>query len=425
MDALADATRLMRAGRHAEAVERLLPLCEAPGAALAPWSALGISLIAQDKPTNLLGLIELRQTQRGDGLKLFYDCLLRALPEVDHRLILRVVDATPGTSVLSIVAAFAAGIVAIGAGDAERGIALLKSAGDLAARVAGRFEADPALQTVLVHPRVVEGRAVLRQIEAAPWDALFRRHARLAPRATFDAPAEPGGVEPFIFFAACDERYLDRFGELTVRALAATGARTICHLHVVDPTPALAAKIARLRAAAAALDLRHSTETVGESWEGYVRASYYACSRLIRLPEILARYRRDVFMWDMDTGEVKDLRRLVAAMAGHDLGYFEMKNTTPSLICHLAAVYFAHTPATLRLAEVTAKYALSKFPEAGFWLLDQASLFCASRYLQSELPDFRIRDFHDHPGVDFYDLVRPAGSPDEKQQMRRTARVSA
>lgn len=425
MDALGNATRLMREGHYPEAMSLLMPLCEAPGAALAPWSALGICLIAEDKPSNFLGLVELRQTQRGDGLKLYYDCLLRALPDIDHRLIRRVVDATPGTSVLSIVASFAAGIIAIDAGDAERGIALLKAAGDLAARVSDQFEADPALLTVLVHPRVVEGAAVLRRIEATPWRAFFERHAGLARHATFHHLPERSGGEPFIFLAACDERYLDRFGEMTVRALAATGARTICHLHVVDPTPALAAKIDRLRDAGAPLELGYSTETLGEAWEGYVRASYYACSRLIRLPEILARYRRDVFLWDMDTGAVKDLRALVAAMAGHDLGYYEMKNTTPSLICHLAAVYYANTPATSRLAEVTAKHVLSKFPDCGYWLLDQASLFSASRYLKSELPGFRIRDFNESPGVDFYDMVQPTGTPDEKQQMRRSARVSA
>jgi hypothetical protein len=419
------ATRLIGERRYAEATELLMPLCQEPDAGLAPWSLLGICLIAERKPSNLLGLVELRHAQHGDGLELLYDCLIRALPAVDHRLILALVDATPGTSILSVITTYAAGIVAVAGGDAERGIALVKSAGARGAKIAAQLASDPYLDSILAQARVLEGREAVREIEATPWEAFFAKLPGLARHATFHDPVEPGRGEPFIFLAGCDERYLDRFGEMTARALAATGARTVCHLHIVDPTAALAAKIDRLRDACPSLDLRYSSESVAERWEGYRRASYYACSRLIRLPEILARYRRDVFMWDMDTGAVKDLRRLVAAMPGHDLGYFEMKNTTPSLVCHLAAVYYAHTPATARLAEITAKYVLTKFPDHAFWLLDQSSLFAVSRYLQSELPDFRIRDFHEHPGVDFYDAVLPAGTLKEKQQLRSAARLSA
>ena len=425
MDATAEATRLMVEGRYDEATQLLMPLCETPAAGLGPWCRLGICLIAQNKPTNLLGLVELRHAQQGDGLKLLYDTLIWALAVVDHRLILSVVDATPRTSLLSIVSTYVAGVIAIEAGDAERGIALVKSAAALGTQAAAHLASDPYLESIFAQSRVLEGREAVRQIEATPWDAFFTKLPGLARHATFHDAVGPPGDEPFVFLAACDERYLDRFGAMTVRALAATRARTVLHLHIVDPTPALTSKIDDLRAQCPTLALRCSSERVDETWEGYRRASYYACSRLVRLPEILARYRRDVFMWDMDTGEVKDLRRLVAAMTGHDLGYFEMKHTTPSLICHLAAVYYAHTPAVARLAEVTAKYVLSKLPEHGFWLLDQSSLFSASRYLQGELPGFRIRDFQEDPGVDFYDMVQPTGTPKEKQQMRGAVRASA
>lgn len=418
----AQVQRLMRERRYPEAGAVLERLCD--GAALWPWTALGICLVAEDKAAQLHALVERRQRQAGDGLKLFHSCLAHAVKEIGHAAILRVIAATPRNNLLFIVALFFAGIIAASDGDAERAIALFKTAGEQARPFAEHFARDPFLRAILVDPELLEGAEVMALVEATAWGDLFRALDGLSPAAAFHGPAVVAAGEKFIFFSACDERYLDRFGEMTTRALDATGARTIFHVHVVDPTPALPAKIARLRACCTTLDLRYSSERLALDWlAGDGRASYYACSRLVRLPEVFARYGRDVFMWDMDTAEVKDLPGLLAAMAGYDLGYFEMKDTLPSLICHLAVVYYAHTPASLRLAAVTAKYVLAKLGgRRQYWLLDQSSLYCTSRYLTRQLPDFRINDFNHRPGVGFYETIRPGGSATEKQNLRRTAR---
>lgn len=133
--------------------------------------------------------------------------------------------------------------------------------------------------------------------------------------------------EKFIFFAACesaarfvpiDERYRDRFGEMTARALDATprthdlpracrrsGAGARGEGISVSAPAAPPSICARARGRASRSTGKATTP----------RVSFYACSRLVRLPEVLTHSRCDVFMWDMDTGAVKDLRRLVAAMA--------------------------------------------------------------------------------------------------------------
>ncbi len=419
-----DALLLMRAQRYAAAESLLDQQCDAASEAAEPWILLGICLIAQGKTAELFARIERRQRQTGDGLKLFYNILMRAADRLDHPLVMRAIETTPRNSLLFIVAIFVSGIVAASSGHGEQAIALFKAAREAATRCAEHFAEDPYLFSVLIEGDLLEPAEQVAREEATEWQELFGRLDALSPAAEFHGPAAVEAGEKFIFYAACDERYLDRFGEETTRALDATGARTIFHLHVVDPTAELGAKIERLRAACASLDVRYSSERVAGDWrQGYERASYYACSRLVRLPEVFARYRRDVFMWDMDTKEVKDLARLVEAMAGYDLGYFEMKNTRPSLICHLAAVYYAHTPAGVRLADVTAKHVLAKLARIpAYWLLDQSSLYCASRYLQTRLPDFRINDFHRRPGIGFYDTVRPGGSVAEKQNLRGTAR---
>ena len=304
---------------------------------------------------------------------------------------------------------------------------MIKTAGAQAQPFAEHFAKDPYLRSILVEANVLDGAKVVAVIEATQLGEYFRKLGGLSPTADFHGPTEVQAGNKFIFYSACDERYLDRFGEMTTQALDATGVKTIYHVHVVDPTEGLGSKIDLLRGRCSSLELRYSTESVMLDWlVGHGRATYYASSRLVRLPEVFARYRRDVFMWDMDTEEVKNLPSLVEAMTGHDLGYFEVKNTRPSLVCQLAAVYYANTPVSLRLADVTAKYVLAKLIDrAPYWTLDQASLFCVSRYLQKQEPALTINDFRHRPGHDYCEMVRSAGTAKEKQEMRSAVAAGA
>jgi hypothetical protein len=206
-----------------------------------------------------------------------------------------------------------------------------------------------------------------------------------------------------------------------VRALDATGARAIYHLHVVDPTMAIAAKIARLQAFCSSLTVRCSTEVYRRDDAGYTRAEYYACARLVRLPEIVAFYDRDVFIWDVDTNGVSNLPALVAAMRDRDLGFFQIKNTRLTLVCHLAAFYVANTALGRRCADIIRNYVLAKLPDASLWLLDQASVYCVSQFLEAQPSGLRIQDFSATPGGAFTDYVDIASSAKEKQDMRKQA----
>ena len=423
MNAYQQALQLMREKRYEDAARLLVAQCSTTPEALEPWTFLGVCFIAQEKPSEFFALMELRQHQSNDGLKLFYNCLFVALTEwPDPAPVLRICAQTPRDTLLHIVALFVSGAIAAGQGEAEKGIADIKRAQQMANGLAQHFARDAYLQTVLNDGDALEPAARMAEIEATDRGQLIRQLGSVADRAEFHHGPSQAPAERFVFLSSCDERYLDRFGLTVARALDDTGARTVYHLHVVDPTAEIGSKVERIRAACSSVDIHYSTERLGPGHHrGYQRASYYACSRLLRLPEILAHYGRDVFMWDMDTERIGDLRALVAAMDGCDLGYFEMKNTRPSLICHLAAVYYANTALTRRLAELTAKYVLFKLADTSVWLLDQSSAFCASRYLQRQSPPLRINDFSRRPGGNFYERVTVAGSSGEKQEMRRSA----
>jgi hypothetical protein len=107
-------------------------------------------------------------------------------------------------------------------------------------------------------------------------------------------------------------------------------------------------------------------------------------------------------------------------MKDADLGYFEMVNQRPPLICHLAVAYFANTPAMRRAASLISAYSVLKLRLTPYWLLDQSSVFCVSRYLR-DVGGLRINDFTTNPGGAFEQYFDIEGSANEKQGMRNRA----
>lgn len=423
----AKALALVGSRRFAEAKTILLEICGARPTALEPWTMLGLCSLAEGKFGELLAMTELRQRQAGDGLKLFHDCLCIALPWPDRSRLREMIVQTPADSALSIIAQYISGLIAALEGDVDRGVGGIINAAQLTAALPPPMAAESYIATIIAEAAILAPFSTMSALEERNHHQLMAAMGTVQTEATMPEHASAAASsEPFIFYSSCDERYLDRFGETAVRALDATGIRTIYHLHVVDPSPATAQKIAHLQTLCSSLALRYSTEVYRCESTGYNRAEYYACSRLVRLPEIFALYGRDVFIWDVDTARVHNIRALTEAMRGHDLGYFRMKNTRLTLVCHLAAVYLTNTPASHRCADLIRNYILAKLPDASFWLLDQAAVYCSSEFLAAG-GALRIQDFSACPGGRFTDYVDIASSAAEKQGMRGVAgsRVAA
>lgn len=415
----AHAASLVGAGRYEEAKPLLVEICGAAPAALDPWVMLGLCLVAHTDVAAFLRLVELRQRQAGDGLALFNDCLLLALAWPDRRPLGRVIASVPADSALTIIARYVGALMTATAGDADRAIAQVQDAAALAAALPPQLAAMPCVATIIGEAALLARFDAVAAIERRDHRDLLAALGMVQAGADFAALTPPSAASEFVFMSSCDERYLDRFGAGVVRALDMAGVRTVYHLHIVDPSSALGDKIAHLQSLCHMLTLDYSTETYRCDQMGYERASYYALSRLVRLPEIFNRYGRDVFMWDVDVEAVRNLDALSAAMRGYDLGYFEMRNTRLTLVCHLAVAYFANTPATRRLAELIRNFILTKLPHTPYWLFDQTAVYCASRYLAARA-DLRIRDFT-MTGGGLADHVDAASSAGHKQSMRKRA----
>jgi hypothetical protein len=412
--------KLIPQRRYDEAASLLVDICRANPDVAEPWTALALCLLCLGRYAHLRGIIELRQRQAGDGLKLFNDCLGLALERSEHAAIDNVLAAVPNDRALTIVARYWAGLVAALDGDVDRGIGLVHEAARLISALPTELADEPFIATIATEACLLEPSATIAEIERADPQSLLAAFPGVAARLSPAIVPRDDAKESFIFLSSCDQRYLKKFGETVVRALDGTGARTIYHLHVIDPSPDVASIIARLQSGCSSLTLGYSTAAYGGADKGYSRAEFYACSRLIRLPEIFALYDRDVFMWDVDTNAVNDFASVVAAMRGADLGYFKMKNTRLTLVSHLATVFFANTPATRRLSRIIRNYILAKFPTTPVWLLDQASVYCAEKFLAGVDPNFHFRDFA-ATGRDFAASIDVASSAEEKQAMRKAA----
>ncbi|HWE76761.1 MAG TPA: hypothetical protein VG328_26580 [Stellaceae bacterium] len=415
------AAGLMRAQRYGDAIPLLIAACGVSEAGRPCWADLGRCLLETDQIAGFLRLVDQRQAIASDGLRLYHDCLAGLLTAGRHALLLKVIGATPRNSALYIVGLYLSGLLACQGPEARRGIEEIKLAAQVGQTCAALFQDDPMLSAILYEGDVLEPFETIARLEATDRSQIFGLSTDIAPTADFVAGTDAPRIDaPCIFLAGCSEPYLDRFGAGLVAALDRTELRTVLHFHVADPSPKLAAKIASLKDMCRHLDVRYSTEIYGHAREGYSRASFYACSRLIRLPEIFAHYDRDIMMWDMDASGVHDVDRLVAAMKGFDLGYFEMGNQRPPLICHLAVAYYANTAAMRRAASLISTYAVWKLHETPYWLLDQSSVFCVSRYLR-EIAGLRINDFTGNPGGAFERYFDIEGSASEKQGMRNRA----
>ncbi|HLI22683.1 MAG TPA: hypothetical protein VKV32_16285 [Stellaceae bacterium] len=415
-----DALKLTRERRYEQAAPVLVEVCRAAPAAFEPWTLLALCLLCLGRFADLQAVIGSRHRQAGDGLKCFNTCLSLALEASEYAAIRNVVTAIPKDSALTIVAQYMAGVVDALDGNVDGGIEKIQNAATMIAALPPDLAADPSIETIINEACLLAPSAVVAELERSDFRGLVAALGGVAETLSLSGKMPGAPREKYVFLSSCDQHYLERFGETIVRALDATGADTIYHLHVVDPSPEVAATIAHLQSCCSSLTLNYSTEVDGRADRGYARAEFYACSRLVRLPEIFALYDRDVFMWDMDTSRVTDLAALVGAMKGFDLGYFEMKNTRLTLVAHLAAVYFANTPAARRLGKVLGNYILTKFVSAPLWLLDQASVYCSARFLGAVDSDFHIRDFA-ATGRDFLSYVDVASSAEEKQAMRKSA----
>jgi tetratricopeptide (TPR) repeat protein len=192
--------------------------------------------------------------------------------------------------------------------------------------------------------------------------------------------AEGPGVasRPLLAYVACDSRYFRLFAPTMVRSVA-EDSRLDCAivLHVVNPDAETDAAMEALAATYGRERFVLVRERVDLAPFGDQAKTWYACSRFLFLPDLLARYGRPVLMLDIDLMAIRDLNPLLATSAGADIGMMTnaLKRMDVWSLLYADVVHLNPTPATLHFLDLTRRY-IRHFlkPGTAHWFLDQAAL---------------------------------------------------
>lgn len=108
-------------------------------------------------------------------------------------------------------------------------------------------------------------------------------------------------TEGLVLFSACDEKYVDHAVPL-IRSADVFSPGSTFVLHVVNPSEASMTRLRRLQSNLSCTSLHISKEVVDLSaLDDDGRRVYYACSRFIRLAEIIDGLSRDILCLDADS----------------------------------------------------------------------------------------------------------------------------
>jgi hypothetical protein len=374
------------------------------------WLGLALALALDGKLGDVVGLVEARQRQRGDGF-LFCHAALGSL--VGYRLyahVLAIERMLPDASPFAPSIAYHAGCVALLQGDED---AAFRSFGRFKRLVAERRDTLPIgpeshFNIAYRQGSLIEDRdyvAALGGGQAVPMPLEF--------------PAEPRfGSGEAVIAAACDRKYFALFAPGFVRSAARMAPAATIHLHVIGPDAAAAELAAALAIEAPDLALNISTEPEGPWRSG----AYYASNRFLVGPALLDRYDRRLVLTDIDVEFIAGLDDLLDATAASDFAAFRHDGAGPASRYPAVLTCWAPNPNGRALFDRLGRFIRSKLdiPWPFNWMLDQAALVSVLRWARLDRPEIGIGIINDLAGSHFQRWLRPVGG-DEKATLIRAA----
>lgn len=183
---------------------------------------------------------------------------------------------------------------------------------------------------------------------------------------------------PLVVYASCDAVYARKFLPTMVRSIVEdSGLDCAIALHLINPDAEAEATVAALAAAHGAGRFIVLRETIDLAPLGGDAKTYYACSRFLVLPDLLARWKRPVLMLDVDLLAIRDLTPLLATSAQSDLGMMShaLKRLDIWSLLYADVLHIRPTTGALRFLDLTRRY-IRHFLDRGMpvWFLDQAAL---------------------------------------------------
>jgi hypothetical protein len=129
------------------------------------------------------------------------------------------------------------------------------------------------------------------------------------------------------------------------------------------------------------------------------RRTYYACARLLVLPDILTLTRSPVLMVDFDSTFRRDPRTLLPQLRDVDVGVSESKGTSFWNIINASFLWVAPSSLGIQFAENVRRYLFSVLssPEST-WTADQTALWVIFRHMKDNVPVIRFANLRSHTG---------------------------
>lgn len=223
----------------------------------------------------------------------------------------------------------------------------------------------------------------------------------------------------YVLLAACDSKYLDRFGGGYLDSAARMGGRALVHLHVVEPEDDVVAAFA-VQAAQSGVPVTLSAEDANPWRSG----AYYACARFLVAGQVKALHGgKPLIATDIDIRFIRPLAELADLARPFAFASFVYEaGLGPASRLPAVWTWFAG-PGGDAMLETLRRVLLSKLdvPWPHNWMLDQAGLICARRWLRRFRPDVAIGELNRLDGRAFTDFLECQGDEDDKAALIRAA----
>ena len=324
------------------------------------------ALIRQGNVREVLRFIEARQQTNCDGIALLRQVVGTCIESGDSESICRLDGETEENSVLKPFTHY--GMACVAAWDNDLG------------ETSRRLRA--AFQTALAGSDILKGDAHFQ-----PWFITVAQqvwgidpeldvqgegsHATTASEA--NGTVAPDVPRDLTILVSCNSKYFDCFGQRFLASAAQFMPHAKVHIHLMNPTPEIEARVDTIKSAYASLSA--SAETCPEE------ETRFACGRLVIAHDIMQTRQCDVLISDIDTLFTDKTATLTALTSDYDAGLFERRNASPMETCACTLFYIRQTPAGLLFAQQLRDYVLAKLSNGDLpaWMFDQVALFVVSR----------------------------------------------
>lgn len=386
-----------------------------PGNAQA-WLGLGMTALLQRQWALIGQVADRRHNLAGDGFAYFHDVLTVIASYGLYPLIEELGRHLAPESPYVPSQLYYAGCARLLAGDEDGAFALFRQLKPLlAARRADLpIGSEDRFNVAYRQATLIEDGDYPDSLDADHLASIARGLPALTEVERWHPQAEAG----FVLLAACDGRYLDRFGVDFLRSADQMGTGMAVHLHVVEPSAAGMERIAELAARC-----RNGVTLTSEAANPWRSGAYYASSRFLVAAEIMAAHGgKPVMITDIDIRFLRPPAELAAAARPYGFASFVHDGAGPCSRLPAVWTWFQGEDGAAMLGALR-RTLLSKLdiPWPHNWMLDQAALMTARRWLRRCNPDAAVAEMNTVTGQIFAHYLECRGDEDDKAALIREA----